>query len=30
MSEKSVFATLSAIDITDKLKKKQNLSYLPW
>ena len=30
MFEKSVFATLSAIDITDKLKKKQNLSYLPW
>lgn len=30
MSEKSVFETLNAIDITDKLKKKQNLSYLPW
>lgn len=29
-ARKSVFATLSAIDITDKLKKKQNLSYLPW
>lgn len=26
----SVFQTLSAIDITGKLKKKQNLSYLPW
>lgn len=26
----SVFKTLSAIDITDKLKKKNNLSYLPW
>lgn len=30
MPNQSVFATLSAIDITDKLKKKQNLSYLPW
>ncbi len=30
MPEKSVFATLSAIDITDKLKKKNNMSYLPW
>lgn len=26
----SVFAVLSAVDITDKLKKKNNLSYLPW
>lgn len=30
MSEKSTFAVLSAVDITDKLKKKSNLSYLPW
>lgn len=30
MSENSVFATLSAIDITGKLKKKKDLSYLPW
>lgn len=30
MPEKSVFAVLSAVDITDKLKKKNNLSYLPW
>ena len=30
MPNQSVFATLSAIDITAKLKKKQNLSYLPW
>lgn len=26
----SVFSTLSAIDISQKLKKKNNLSYLPW
>jgi len=26
----SIFETLSAIDITPKLKKKNNLSYLPW
>lgn len=30
MPEKNTFAVLSAIDITDKLKKKSNLSYLPW
>lgn len=30
MSEKSVFAVLSAVDVTDKLKKKNNMSYLPW
>ena len=31
MSEnKSVFSTLSAIDLTDKIKEKNGLSYLPW
>lgn len=30
MSEKSTFAVLSAVDVTDKLKKKNNMSYLPW
>jgi len=30
MPERSVFATLSAIDVTDKLKKKNGMSYLPW
>ena len=30
MSEKSVFQNLSAIDIGDKLKKKNNMDYLPW
>lgn len=30
MAETNVFATLSAIDITDKLKKKDKMSYLPW
>lgn len=30
MSEKSVFAVLSAIDITDKLKQKNGMNYLPW
>ena len=30
MSDKSVFQTLSAIDIGDKLKKKNNMDYLPW
>ena len=30
MSEKSVFQTLSAIDVSDKLKKKNGMNYLPW
>lgn len=30
MPEKSVFMTLSAIDVTDKLKKKNGMDYLPW
>lgn len=30
MPEKSTFAVLSAVDVTDKLKKKNNMSYLPW
>ena len=30
MSEKSVFAVLSEIDITDKLKQKNGMKYLPW
>lgn len=30
MAEKSVFATLSAIDVSGKLKKKNGMSYLPW
>lgn len=30
MSEKSVFMTLSAIDVTGKLKKKNGMDYLPW
>ena len=30
MAEANVFATLSAIDITDKLKEKNKMSYLPW
>lgn len=30
MTETNVFATLSAIDITDKLKEKNKMSYLPW
>lgn len=30
MAETNVFATLSAIDITDKLKEKNKMSYLPW
>ena len=29
-NEKSVFETLNAVDISGELKKKQNLSYLPW
>ena len=28
--EKSVFSVLSALDVTDKIKEKNNLSYLPW
>lgn len=28
--EKSIFQTLNEIDITDKIKKKGNVSYLPW
>lgn len=30
MPEKSVFAVLSAIDITGHTKKKGNITYLPW
>lgn len=30
MSEKSTFEVLSAIDTTDKLKKKDKMDYLPW
>lgn len=30
MEGKSIFQTLSEVDITPKIKKKQNLSYLPW
>ena len=30
MAEKSVFATLSAIDVSGKLKNKNGMSYLPW
>ena len=30
MAEKGVFATLSAIDVSGKLKKKNGMSYLPW
>lgn len=30
MAEKSVFATLSAVDVTDKLKEKNKMKYLPW
>jgi hypothetical protein len=30
MNEKSVFSTLNAIDVSDKVKQKQNLSYLSW
>ena len=28
--KKSVFNVLSAIDLTDKIKQKNNLNYLPW
>lgn len=28
--KKSVFSVLSAIDVTDKIKEKNHLSYLPW
>ena len=28
--EKSIFAVLSALDVKDKIKDKNNLSYLPW
>jgi hypothetical protein len=30
MSKKSVFQTLSAVDVSDKVEKKGNLSYLSW
>lgn len=30
MPEMSTFAVLSAVDVSDKLKKKNNMSYLPW
>lgn len=30
MSEKTVFETLSALDMTSKFKKKGNITYLPW
>ena len=30
MSEKTTFETLSAIDITEKLKEKNKMKYLPW
>lgn len=30
MSNNNVFQVLSAVDVTDKLKKKNGMSYLPW
>ena len=30
MEKKSVFETLSAINVNDKVEKKNNLTYLSW